>query len=177
VTPTVAGTYPTNVRATGEYDSSETTRQTVTFPVPTITVLEPEPPVCSLPQSWTVMVHSFPDATGVSSAERPGCNNNFDSGDWFGGTRMDLPNLSYELLDGDDGTLLFEGTSAPNAGRVDQWLYIRVCEPPPYVLSLVTTDLASYHPCHNSPLTRTITRRNFRPEAFHRTLERYGFVR
>jgi hypothetical protein len=163
------------VRATATYDASETERVTVEFPVPTITVLEPEPS-CSLPNSWTVMVHSFPDSTGVSSAERAGCNNNFDSGDWFGGTRNELPNLSYKLTD-QIGTVLYEGTSVPSAGRVDQWLYIRVCEPPPYVLSLVTADLGPYEPCHNSPLTRTITRRDYRPEAFHRTEERFGFVR
>jgi hypothetical protein len=177
ITPTVAGTYPTNVSATASFDASEATRDTVVFPVPTITVLEPEPePVCSLPQSWTVMVHSFPDATGVSNAGRTGCNNTFDSGDWFGGTRMDLPMLQYRLAS-QEGTVLFEGGSVPSAGRVDQWLYIRVCEPPPYVLSLLNADLGPYEPCPNSPTTRTITRRNFRPEVFHRTEERFGFVR
>jgi hypothetical protein len=60
---------------------------------------------------------------------------------------------------------------------VDQRLYIRVCDPPPYRLRLVTGDLAGYSLCPNSPTERIITLKDFRPRAFQRTEVRFGYIR
>jgi hypothetical protein len=121
------------------------------------------------------MVHSFPDSVGVSSTGVPGCNNRFDSGDWPLGSSRRLPNLEYELTD-KDGNVLFRGNGVPGAGRVDQWLYIRVCTPPPYTLRLLTEALDGYELCPNSPEEREITLRDFRPQVFQRTEELFGYM-
>lgn len=177
VTPTMVGTFSPNAHAQVQFETEAGTRGRAVFPRPMIEVLEPEPePVCDIIHGWTITVHSFPDHSGVGPAGRRGCNNRFDSGDWLTAGSNPLPPLEYQLADA-EGTVLFQGQSVPSAGRVDQWLYMRVCEPPPYTLSLLTRDLGGYEACVNSPTVREITIRDFRPEAFRRTEERFGFVR
>ncbi len=89
-----------------------------------------------------------------------------------------LPPLEFELTDIEGQQVMYRrGRGVPGPGRVDQRLYIRVCEPPPYVLRLVTEDLDGYHLCPNSPELRLITERSFRPLAFQRTEVRFGLVR
>lgn len=177
VKPQRVGTYPTNDSAVATYTDVDGSRQEFVFPVPVIEVLEPIEQPCDQRKSWTVMVHAFPDSIGVSGSEYPGCNNRLDSGDWIQGTRYRLPNLEYELTDFERQKVLYRGKGVPSAGRVDQRVYIRVCEPPPYRLRLVTTVLGGYELCPNSPAERVITARDFLPLDFRRTEERYGFVR
>jgi len=178
LTPTIAGTIPTNDRATATYRDIDGTPHTVDFPLPFVTVVDPRSQnFCDRPGGWTIMVHSFPDSVGISGAGVPGCNNNFDSGDWAEGTRYTLPPLEYELSSATSGELIYVGKGVPGPGRVDQRLYVRVCEPPPYRLRLVATDLGGYRLCVNSPAERTITLRDFRPTVFQRTEARYGYVR
>ncbi|MFN2114459.1 MAG: vWA domain-containing protein, partial [Anaerolineae bacterium] len=177
VTPTKAGKYPTNDRAAASFTNADGSPDEFVFPQPIIEVVDPNAKdPCTSSDAWTVMVHSFPDSVGVSGGGRPGCNNSFDSGDWFGGTNPPLPRLEYQLLDGSGERLLDEAMGAPAAGRVDQRINLRACEPPPYTLRLVTTDLNGYDACFNSPLERTITARDFQRSFYRSTEERYGFV-
>lgn len=176
VEPQRVGTYPTNDSAEATYTDADGQRRTFVFPQPLITVLDPSTSVpCDEPGGWTITVHSFPDSIGISGSSYPGCNNQFDSGDWLLGTNPPLPNLEYLLTDG-EGTVLYRGTGVPGPGRVDQRLYIRVCEPPPYYLRLLRGPPPCYELCPNSPEVRLITERDFRPLAFRRTEERYGFI-
>jgi hypothetical protein len=143
-------------------------------------VLDPEPkegPACNRPDAWTIMVHSFPDTVGKGNGDPTGCNILFDGGDWMEGTRYRLPDLTYELTDASGSKLLYRGTGAPGPGRVDQRLYFRVCEPPPYRLRLATSALNGYALCSNSPSPREITARNFRSPGLNRTELRFGFTR
>lgn len=178
VTPQKVGTYATNDSAVATYRDADGQTRQFTFPVPTITVLAPVvDKLCDKPNGWTIMVHSFPDSVGISGSSYPGCNNRFDAGDWTTATRYPLPDLEYELTTVDDGRLLYRGKGVHGAGLVDQRLYIRVCDPPPYRLRLVTKDLSGYALCPNSPSERIITIKNFRPRSFQRTEIRFGLVR
>jgi len=178
VKPTKVGTYPTNDRAVAAYTDADEVPRTFVFPQPVIQVLDPEPSgACNSPKAWTIMVHSFPDAIGKSGGDFPGCNNQFDSGDWAEGTNNRLPPLHYKLTDVNGTKVLYEGMGAPGPGRVDQRHYIRVCQPPPYVLTLVTKDFAGYSLCPNSKAIRVITDRDFQLKSTPRNEERYGFVR
>lgn len=178
VKPTEAGTFVTNDLAEAEYLDVDGERKIFTFPQPEITVEDPKPKSCSIRDTWTVMVHSFPDTVGVSTTSVPrGCNLNFDSGDWATGTAYRLPDLEYELTDASGVNVLYRGTSSPGPGRVDQRLYISTCEPPPYKLRLLTTELNGYATCPNGPPEREITIRDFRPKVYRRTQVRFGFTR
>lgn len=180
INPQKVGTYPTNDRASATFTDSDGEQRTFQFPQPIITVLDPEPKegqACNRPDAWTLMVHSFPDTVGKGNAERPGCNILFDGGDWVEGTRYRLPDLSYELTDASGSKLLYRGKGVPGPGKVDQRLYFRVCEPPPYRLRLVTTDLNGYAVCANSPSPREITERSFKTPSLKRTEVRFGFTR
>jgi len=179
VKPQKLGTYPTNDRALATFTDSDGERRTFQFSQPMITVVDPEPKegVCNRPDAWTIMVHSFPDTVGIGPIDRPGCNLQFDSGDWIEGTRNRLPELTYELTDATGKKVLYRGKGAPGPGRVDQRLYLRVCEPPPYRLRLVTTDLAGHALCPNGPSPREITARAFRSQNGKRTEVRFGFTR
>lgn len=178
VKPNKAGTFVTNELAEAEYLDADGERRTFTFPQPEITVEDPRPKSCSARDTWTVMVHSFPDTVGVSTTSVPrGCNLNFDSGDWATGTAYRLPDLEYELTDASGVEVLYRGTGVPGPGRVDQRLYISTCEPPPYKIRLLTTELNGYATCPNGPPEREITLRDFRPKVYRRTQVRFGFTR
>jgi hypothetical protein len=176
--PQKVGTYPTNDKAVATYRDADGQTRQFTFNIPTITVLAPVvDKLCDKPNGWTVMVHSFPDSVGVSGSNYPGCNNRFDAGDWTTATRYPVPDLEYELTTVDDGRLLYRGKGVHGAGLVDQRLYIRICDPPPYRLRLVTKDLGGYALCPNSPSERIIALKDFRPRSFQRTEVRFGLVR
>jgi len=177
--PTAIGTYPTNVRAEATFAESDGVRRTFGFPVPVITVRDPnESRTCGARDVWNVTVHSFPDTVGISSAGPPrGCNLAFDGGDWIVGTTYRIPDLNYELTDATGVKVLFKGTSVPGPGRVDQRLFISVCQPPPYRLRLLTGELNGYALCPNGPVEREITLRDFNPRVYQRTQVSYGFVR
>lgn len=178
VMPQKVGTYPTNDLAAATYRDADGTVREFTFQVPTITVVSPVlDRLCDQPNGWTIMVHSFPDTVGVSGGGYPGCNNRFDSGDWSTGTQYRVPDLEYELTSVEDNRVLYRGTGIRGAGMVDQRLYIRICDPPPYRLRLITRDLNGYALCPNSPPERLITIRHFRPTSFQRTEVRMGLIR
>jgi hypothetical protein len=147
--------------------------------VPAITVEDAGGPErgCALRDSWSIAVHSFPDGVGVGGLDRPGCNAVFDSGDWPPEAGNRLPAVTYELVAADNGVRLFLGSGGSGAGRVDQRLVVRVCRPPPYELRLVSADLGDYRLCPNASAVRRIELRDFRPTAFRRTEERFGFIR
>lgn len=177
--PTAIGTYPTNVRAEAGYAESDGVRRTFTFPVPVITVRDPnETRTCGARDVWNVTVHSFPDTVGISTAgPLRGCNLNFDGGDWVVGTTYRIPDLTYELTDATGVKVLFKGTSVPGPGRVDQRLFMSVCQPPPYRLRLLTSELNGYVLCPNGPAEREITLRDFKPRVYQRTQLSFGFIR
>jgi Mg-chelatase subunit ChlD len=176
VTPRIIGTYPTNDQAIATYKDTEGTSHRFVFPKPVVTVLDPnEGALCNGTDRWTIMIHSFPDSVGQPGGQ--GCNNIFDSGDWAEGAGYPLPMLEYQVTDESGSRELYKGRGIPGPGRVDQRLYLRVCQPPPYRLRLVTEDLNGYSLCSNSPSQQMITRRDFRPEAFRRSEVRFGFVR
>ena len=177
VKPTRLGTYPTNDKAVATYRDVDGVTRQFEFPKPLVTVLDPRDiPPCNSPNPWVVAVYSFPDAVGVGGALNGlGCNNQFDSGDWFLGTQFALPHLEYELTDETGQQVLFRAKGVPGPGRVDQRLQMRACVAPPYKLRLTTTDLAGYQLCPNSPAERLITARDFR--GFKYRQERYGLVR
>ena len=177
VTPKRVGSYPTNDSAEATYLDIDGEIRTFEFPRPMITVLEPEPPTCGARDSWTVLVHSFPDTVGVSSSAPRGCNLRFDSGDWATGIYYRLPSLEYVLTDETGTTELARSSGVYSAGKVDQRLYFRVCQAPPYKLRLVTTELDGYKLCPNAPVERLITLRDFRPRSYRSTQERFGFIR
>jgi hypothetical protein len=178
VMPQKVGTYATNDKAVASYRDADGVTREFTFPVPTITVLSPATDkLCDKPNGWTIMVHSFPDSVGVSGSRYPGCNNRFDSGDWTTATKYPVPDLEYELTTVDDGRLLYRGKGIHGPGMVDQRLYIRICDPPPYRLRLITRELNGYVLCPNSPMERIITKKDFRPLSFQRTEVRFGLVR
>ncbi len=178
VLPQKVGTYATNDLAVATYRDADGTIRDFTFPVPVITVVSPTlDRLCDQPNGWTIMVHTFPDSVGISGSAYPGCNNRFDSGDWSDGIQHRVPELEYELTSLDDNRVLYRGTGIRGAGMVDQRLYIRVCDPPPYRLRLITKDLNGYTLCPNSPAERLITDRNFRPRSFQRTEVRMGLIR
>jgi uncharacterized protein YegL len=180
VKPKRIGTYPTNDLALARFINAESGSDEFTFPKPIITVIEPPaaPAACNGVDWWTVMIHSFPDGVGVSGGSIPrGCNNRFDSGDWADGTRYPLPALEYELATADGSEVIYRGNGVPGPGRVDQRIYIRTCQPPPYRLRLLTTRLDGYQLCGNVLAERMITSRDFRPLAFRRTEVRFGFQR
>ena len=179
VKPKRTGTYATNDRAVANFVNADNGDDSFVFPKPQITVLDPPAPpsACTGFEWWTVMVHSFPDAVGQSGGGSPrGCNNSFDSGDWIGGTEDPLPQLEY-VLKAADGEVIWQGKGLPGPGRVDQRIYIRTCQPPPYTLSLVTGQLGGYALCPNLSTTVEITKRDFRPLSFRRTELRFGFLR
>ncbi len=178
VKPKRAGTYPTNEWAYATYTDADGERREYTFPLPKVTVIDPnvEQP-CAGSAMWTITVQSFPDGVGVTGSGIQGCNNQFDGGDWILGTGYHLPMLSFQLFGALNGELLTSGTSIAGAGRVDQRLYLRVCQPPPYRLRLTSSDLAGYKLCPNSPAERLITARDFRPAGLNRTEVRYGLMR
>lgn len=177
--PTAIGTYPTNVRAEATYAESDGVRRSFTFPVPVITVRDPnESRTCGARDVWNVTVHSFPDTVGISTAGPPrGCNLSFDGGDWIVGTTYRIPDLTYELTDATGVNVLFKGTSVPGPGRVDQRLFMSVCQPPPYRLRLLTSELNGYVLCPNGPVEREITLRDFKPRVYQRTQVSFGFIR
>lgn len=176
IKPTKVGTYPAADRTAARYvDLDGVTREFV-FAQPLVEVLDP-PNACGDGRGWSINVHSFPDSVGVSSVRTQGCNLRFDAGDWATGTAYRLPPLEYVLTDGTGTKELFRGAAVQGPGRVDQYLPIRVCQPPPYKLRLVTTELNGFQLCPNAWRERTITLRDFRPVNFRNTLERYGFVR
>lgn len=178
VTPNKAGKYPTNDRAVATFTNADGSPDEFVFPQPEIEVVDPNAKQpCTSFDAWTVMVHSFPDSVGSSGGGRPGCNNTFDSGDWFGGTYPPMPQLKYQLTDLAGEKILAEATGALGAGRVDQRINLRACDPPPYILRLMTTDLNGYNSCFNSPVERVITERDFRRSFYRSAEERYGFVR
>jgi uncharacterized protein YegL len=178
IKPQKVGVYPANDRAAAMYTDADATRKEFVFPQPVITVVDPKSEnACQGLDAWTIMVHSFPDSVGVSGSNYPGCNNRFDSGDWILGTGYRLPPLTFELLAGVGSEVIFKGQGVPGPGQVDQRLYIRTCQPPPYRLRLVTADLAGYALCPNSPIERLITNSDFRPLSFHRTEVRFGLIR
>ncbi len=178
VKPKRAGTYPTNQWAYATYTDADGERREYSFPLPKVTVIDPnvEQP-CSGAAMWTITVQGFPDGVGVGGLEIQGCNNQFDGGDWVVGTAYRLPPLSFQLVAALSGEVIYSGTGVAGPGRVDQRLYIRTCQPPPYRLRLTNADLAGYKLCPNSPVERLITSRDFRPPGLNRTEVRYGFVR
>ena len=166
VKPTEAGTYYTNDLAEAEYLDVDGERKIFTSPAADHG-RDPKPKGLLRRETWTVMVHSFPDTVGVSSTSVPrGCNLNFDSGDWATGTAYRLPDLEYELTDASGVNVLYRGKGVPGPGRVDQRLYISTCEPPPYKIRLLTTELNGYATCPNGPPELDITIRNFRPKVY-----------
>ena len=178
VTPQKVGTYPTNEKAVVTYRDVDGEQREYTFPVPTITVVSPAlDRLCDKANGWTIMVHSFPDSVGVSGSAYPGCNNRFDAGDWADGTVYKMPDLEYELTTLDDNRVLYRGKGIRGPGLVDQRLYIRVCDAPPYRLKLVSKDTGGYALCPNSPAERIVQLKDFRPRAFQRTEVRFGFIR
>ncbi len=177
VTPKRVGSYPTNDSAEAGYLDIDGESRTFVFPKPMITVLEPEPPTCGARDSWTVLVHSFPDSVGVSTSAPRGCNLTFDSGDWATGIYYRMPSLEYVLTDETGTKELARGTGVYSAGKVDQRLYFRVCQDPPYKLRLLTTELDGYRLCPNAPVERLITIRDFRPLSHRSTQESFGFIR
>jgi uncharacterized protein YegL len=178
VTPQKVGSYPTNEKATATYRDVDGQQREFTFPVPSITVVSPAlDKLCDQANGWTIMVHSFPDSVGVSGSSYPGCNNRFDAGDWSDGTRYRMPDLEYEVTTVDDNRVLYRGKGVRGPGMVDQRLYVRVCEPPPYRIRLISKDLAGYALCPNSPAERLVQLKDFRPRNFQRTEVRFGYVR
>lgn len=177
--PTAIGTYPTNVRAEAAFAETDGVRRTFMFPVPVITVRDPnEARTCGGRDVWYVTVHSFPDTVGISTAGPPrGCNLSFDGGDWVVGTTYRIPDLTYELTDVTGVNVLSRGTSVPGPGRVDQRLFLSACQPPPYRLRLLTSELGGYVLCPNGPAEREITLRDFNPRVYQRTLVSFGFLR
>ncbi len=176
VEPRRVGTYPHATQITAEFKDVDGSTRTQPFPNPPITVLDPVNRSCSAREMWTVLVHSFPDPTGKSARGR-GCNLRFDTADWMTGASFRIPRLQYRLTDATGDIQLFEGETSQGPGRVDQWLYIRTCEPPPYTLSLVTSELDGYDLCPNGAREREITIRDFRPRNYRNTLESFGFIR
>ncbi len=179
VKPRRTGSFPTNDRAVARFVNADSGQEEFVFPQPRITVIDPppEPAECSGTDWWTIMIHSFPDAVGKSGGAVPqGCNNAFDSGDWIDGTRYPLPELEYSLRS-ESGEVLWQGKGAPGPGRVDQRIYIRTCQPPPYTVELLTDGLRGYEICANLSTERQITRRDFHPLSFRRTEVRFGFQR
>lgn len=178
VQPQKLGTYPTNDRALATFTHSDGASGSFVFPQPQITVVEREKPpaACGARDMWTLMLHAFPDEVGVSALGQ-GCNNRFDAGDWPGGTKDPLPPLMWQLTDAEGTDVLFEGQAVPGPGRVDQRLYLRICEPPPYRLRLLTRDLNGWEACTNSPTERIIDASDFKRSAYRRSEQRFGFIR
>ena len=176
IKPERTGTYPHATVLSAAFTDVDGSTRTETFPNPPITVLDPVNRSCSAREMWTVLVHSFPDPSGKGPNGR-GCNLRFDGSDWMTGTAYKIPTLTYRLTDATGDLTLFEGHGTQGPGRVDQWLYIRTCEPPPYTLKLVTTELDGYDLCPNGPVEREITLRDFRPRNYRNTLESFGFIR
>lgn len=178
IKPTKVGTYPAADRTVARYLDLDGQTRDYVFEQPSIEVLDPpNARPCGDGRPWSINVHSFPDSVGVSSVRPQGCNIRFDSGDWATGTTYRLPLLEYVLTDGTGTKELFRGSAVQGPGRVDEYIPIRVCQPPPYKLRLVTTELAGYQLCPNAPRERTITLRDFRPVNYRNTLERFGFFR
>lgn len=176
IKPTKVGTHPAADRTAARYVDLDGVVREFVFAQPMVEVLDP-PNACGDGRGWSINVQSFPDSVGVSSVRAQGCNLRFDAGDWATGTAYRLPPLEFVLTDGSGTKELFRGAAVQGPGRVDQYLPIRVCQPPPYKLRLVTTELNGYQLCPNAWRERTITLRDFRPVNFRNTLERYGFVR
>ncbi|MEO8082628.1 MAG: vWA domain-containing protein [Ardenticatenales bacterium] len=178
IKPTKVGTYLAADRTVAHYLDLDGQTRDYVFEQPSIEVLDPpNTRACGDGRPWSINVHSFPDSVGVSSVRPQGCNIRFDSGDWATGTAYRLPLLEYVLTDGSGTKELFRGSAVQGSGRVDEYIPIRVCQPPPYKLRLVTTELAGYQLCPNAWRERTITLRDFRPVNFRNTLERFGFFR
>lgn len=178
IKPTKVGTYLAADRTVAHYLDLDGQTRDYVFEQPSIEVLDPpNTRACGSGRPWSINVHSFPDSVGVSSVRPQGCNIRFDSGDWATGTTYRLPLLEYVLTDGTGTKELFRGSAVQGSGRVDEYIPIRVCQPPPYKLRLVTTELAGYQLCPNAPRERTITLRDFRPVNYRNTLERFGFFR
>jgi hypothetical protein len=131
---------------------------------------------CADPNAWSILVHAFPDGTGGASFGGGGCNNRFDSGDWFGGTFPGLPSLEFRLTDMTATKTLYRGRSVLGPGRVDQRLLIRACDPPPYRLQLTTENLNGYSLCANSPAEQVVPARAFLHKPFKSTEVRFGFM-
>lgn len=172
-----AGTYPTNDAAVAAFRHADGSAGQFVFPRPMITVVDPNEGVpCADPNAWSILVHAFPDSSGRSSAAGRGCNNRFDSADWFAGTHPGLPSLEFQLTDLAGSRTLARGTSVAGPGRVDQRLLMKACDPPPYRLRLVTSDLNGYGLCANSPAEQVITARRFERSFFRSAEVRFGFT-
>jgi hypothetical protein len=178
VKPTKAGTYPTNERAVVVFENADGSAGQFVFPRPDITVVDPNEGVpCNQPGAWTLLVHAFPDSVGQSRDGVPGCNNRFDAGDWMGGTYPALPRLEFQVTDATGVRILFRGKGVSGPGSVDQRLHIRLCEPPPYRVRLLSTDLSGYTLCPNSAGNRLVSASLYRNNPFKNTEIRYGFYR
>ncbi len=176
VRPTRLGTYPLSSDTNARYQDADGSLQDIAFPRPPVTVVEPPPASCG-ERTWTVLAHAFPDATGKGPLTgRSGCNLRFEGADWLVGGAARLPRLRWTMRNA-AGSRVAEATGAQGPGRVDQWVTLRTCEPPPYVLELDTTGLGTWRLCPNSTAVRTIDLRDFRPRAYRSTLERFGFLR
>jgi len=130
--------------------------------------IPPPPPAVECPSAdtWSLALGVFPDVVGASRYACPGCNGTWDGGDhWSADVGSAGP--ATVVVRGADGAVLWVGDVAPALAGPAR-VFVRLCAPPPYRVSLERTP-SGYVSCPNSPPVREV-----RPASFN--LGRYADV-
>lgn len=132
-----------------------------TFPTST-----PGPLACARP--WQISLVALPDLSGAGGFICPGCDGVMSSADRFLSTLCPLQPLEIVITDGDVGIgssaqrVLWHGFVQRTANQTHEIRHVvMLCDPPPYHVTLLTTEPEHYTLCPNSDQTQSIDQKSF----------------
>ncbi|RIL09802.1 hypothetical protein DCC79_09980, partial [bacterium] len=132
-----------------------------TFPTST-----PGPLACQRP--WQISLVALPDLSGAGGFICPGCDGVMSSADRFLSTLCPLQPLEIVITDGDVGIgstakrVLWHGFVQRSATQTHEIRHVvMLCDPPPYHVTLLTTEPEHYTLCPNSDQTQAIDQKSF----------------
>ncbi|MFQ6058314.1 MAG: hypothetical protein ACE5MB_05450 [Anaerolineae bacterium] len=107
-----------------------------------------------------IFVDAFLDTVGVGGQACPGCNGQFDGGDWWGESFKPLPPVDFILRDAATGEEIQRATARKAPGTGIAKAYFGVPLRDKFTLELAEVP-AGFQLCPNCPPRRTIKARDF----------------
>jgi hypothetical protein len=150
-------------------------------PTPTATPMPTATPCTG--ERWRIQVHVFPDDVGGGIVRWPprraisGCDGFFTDGDRLAATGHGIDPVWVVVTNAAGTAVLDSKVFGRQGANVDATNLFTLCQPPPYVVQLVTTRQRSRVLCPDQPHLRLLTDAHFTAGLMGRlALVNWGFV-
>lgn len=124
---------------------------------------EPPSPPIDCDRAWRIGLAAFPDTVGVGGYRCPGCDGVYGAADRAASSNCPLSRLRVRISDAaEPARVLWQGElQALSAGGAELRSGLRLCQPPPYLVTLLDTETACHRLCPNAPVAYRLEQADF----------------